>query len=410
MHNVTLAEPFTTAHSILMAEVHTLDGDQLLGIFLRGALGRSGRKRSRRATRFLGGQGGFLTASTVMAAVGVAWGLYDSMKTAAPAAAGAVPPPPPPAAPLVLPADVARVVRLAVSAAGADGTLADAERAVILRHAREAGIADHVETELARPRPLTEIVAGVTADAERRDLYALAFTIVRADEAVSGAERIYLAQLAHALGLDPATAAALEQQTPPPSTAPHRHRRRRRSRVVPAGGPHGAACVHTRVVRARRPHGQGAAMQGAQQWYMAIGGHQVGPVSQEEILANLRNGSIDKEHAGVHLGDGELAAAEGRAGLLAVRSTRRRSAGVVPLPPSAPGRRAHDIDFTIHGNEMQFVEVELDPGEARGRRGRVDDVHDRRRAAGDDLRRRQPLAAGRRARRVARRRQAPPHR
>ena len=45
-------------------------------------------------------------------------------------------------------------------------------------------------------------------------------------------------------------------------------------------------------------------------------------------------------------------------------SSRARAAGVVPLPPSAPGRRAHDIDFTIHGNEMQFVEVELDPGEA----------------------------------------------
>jgi uncharacterized protein (TIGR00266 family) len=29
-----------------------------------------------------------------------------------------------------------------------------------------------------------------------------------------------------------------------------------------------------------------------------------------------------------------------------------------------PGRRAHEIDFTIHGSEMQFVEVELDPGES----------------------------------------------
>jgi uncharacterized protein (TIGR00266 family) len=35
-----------------------------------------------------------------------------------------------------------------------------------------------------------------------------------------------------------------------------------------------------------------------------------------------------------------------------------------PPPPPAPGRRAHDIDFAIHGSEMQFVEVELDPGEA----------------------------------------------
>ena len=33
----------------------------------------------------------------------------------------------------------------------------------------------------------------------------------------------------------------------------------------------------------------------AQQWYMAIGGHQVGPVSQDEIIANLRNGSIESE-------------------------------------------------------------------------------------------------------------------
>ena len=44
-------------------------------------------------------------------------------------------------------------------------------------------------------------------------MYVLAFSIVRADETVSGAERIYLAQLAHALGLDAAAAAALEQQT-----------------------------------------------------------------------------------------------------------------------------------------------------------------------------------------------------
>jgi uncharacterized membrane protein YebE (DUF533 family) len=188
----------------------------LLGIFLRGALGRSGRKQTRRASRFLGRQGGgFLTASTVMAAVGVAWGLYDSLKAAAPVAGGAAPPvPAPPAAPpLVLPPEVGRVVRLAVSAARADGELVEAEREAIRRHAREAGIAEHVDAELAQPRPLSEIVAGVTTDAARRDLYVLAFTIVRADETVSGAERIYLAQLAHALGLDAAAAAALEQQT-----------------------------------------------------------------------------------------------------------------------------------------------------------------------------------------------------
>ena len=30
-----------------------------------------------------------------------------------------------------------------------------------------------------------------------------------------------------------------------------------------------------------------------QQWYMAIGGHQVGPVTQDDVITNLRNGTID---------------------------------------------------------------------------------------------------------------------
>jgi uncharacterized membrane protein YebE (DUF533 family) len=47
----------------------------------------------------------------------------------------------------------------------------------------------------------------------KKELYVLAFTIVRADESVSGAERIYLAQLAYRLGLDEATTQALETET-----------------------------------------------------------------------------------------------------------------------------------------------------------------------------------------------------
>lgn len=39
--------------------------------------------------------------------------------------------------------------------------------------------------------------------------------------------------------------------------------------------------------------------------------------------------------------------------------------GPPPMPASGPGAamRAHDVDYEIHGNEMQIVEVELDPGE-----------------------------------------------
>jgi uncharacterized protein (TIGR00266 family) len=97
------------------------------------------------------------------------------------------------------------------------------------------------------------------------------------------------------------------------------------------------------------------------QWYMAVGGHQVGPVSEEEIISNLKNGSADGntlvfiagmdnwtplkdvERFRVHLGSGAARAA---------------------APPPVPGRRSHDIDFKIVGEDVQFVEVELDPGES----------------------------------------------
>jgi uncharacterized membrane protein YebE (DUF533 family) len=108
---------------------------------------------------------------------------------------------------------VARIVRLAVSAARADGTLSAEERALILERAREAGLESAVEAELGQTRSLADIVRGVADDRLKRDLYVLAFTIVRADEAVSGAERIYLAQLAHQLGLDAATVSSLEAET-----------------------------------------------------------------------------------------------------------------------------------------------------------------------------------------------------
>jgi uncharacterized membrane protein YebE (DUF533 family) len=55
-------------------------------------------------------------------------------------------------------------------------------------------------------------VAGVSDPAFKQQLYTLAFTIVRADETVTGAERIYLAQLANRLALEPALVSRLETE------------------------------------------------------------------------------------------------------------------------------------------------------------------------------------------------------
>jgi hypothetical protein len=200
----------------------------LIGSLIRGAMGGR-RKRGRRAARFLtGGGSSFLNASTLLTVAGVAWGLMESAgpKTTVPTGGfglgspGATPPVNLPPLPLAggtastpsVPDHVLRLVRLTVSAANADGNLSEVERHRILDSAKESGAETVVADELKSPWPLNQIVSGATDPQLKQDLYTLAFTIVHADEGVSGAERIYLAQLALELGLDASTAARLEQQ------------------------------------------------------------------------------------------------------------------------------------------------------------------------------------------------------
>ena len=105
-----------------------------------------------------------------------------------------------------------RIVRLAISAAHADGSVSDTERAAILDQAKTAGVSGVVDVEMQQPRPLAEVVAGVSDAAQRATMYVLAYSMVRGDEQPSGAERIYLAQLANLLGIDVATVQELEQK------------------------------------------------------------------------------------------------------------------------------------------------------------------------------------------------------
>lgn len=240
-----------------------MDPADLLGALVRGALVGKPRKRGGKALRYLtGGGGGLVNAATMMTAAGVAWGLFETWQNQqgqgqAPGAAGqwgggaptpapAYQPPPasaapqapmpvmstpagglqvppplpgtapaaPPAAPAAdIPPAILRMVRLTVSAARADGTLGGDERESILAQARSVGAEAFVLGELDRMTPLAEIVAGVTDAREKQALYTLAFSIVRADESVTGAERIYLAQLAALLALDASTTAQWEQET-----------------------------------------------------------------------------------------------------------------------------------------------------------------------------------------------------
>jgi uncharacterized membrane protein YebE (DUF533 family) len=205
--------------------------ERMIGALLQGALGGGRRKKSRGTLRYLtGGRGSFLNAGTLLTAAGLAWGAYEAatrQKTEGGGPgwgpgpeppAGGGPPPLPGTGPVPasdttgFPPDMLRLVRLTIAAARADGRLAEQEHAAILEQARAVGAEALVQQEIDRPRPLAEIVAGVADPNTREQLYVLAFAVVRADESVSGAERIFLAQLAHALGLDPTATARLESE------------------------------------------------------------------------------------------------------------------------------------------------------------------------------------------------------
>ena len=90
------------------------------------------------------------------------------------------------------------------------------------------------------------------------------------------------------------------------------------------------------------------------QWYLSYNGQQFGPYDDAQAMAQARQNP-----------DG-FAWREGFTDWVAIGQVNEltRQTGVGVAPPPMNTRTADDIDFTIFGTEMQFVEIELDPGES----------------------------------------------
>jgi uncharacterized protein (TIGR00266 family) len=96
------------------------------------------------------------------------------------------------------------------------------------------------------------------------------------------------------------------------------------------------------------------------QWFMAVGGQQVGPVPEQEVIAAIQGGSA---------GPDTLVFVEGMDNWTPLRAVARfqpylgAQGSAAGGPPTLP-RSAHEIDYKVFGEDLQFVEVELDPGES----------------------------------------------
>jgi uncharacterized protein (TIGR00266 family) len=100
-------------------------------------------------------------------------------------------------------------------------------------------------------------------------------------------------------------------------------------------------------------------------YYLAINGQQQGPYTAEQINQMISSGQVKAE---------TLAFTQGMATwtpLIHIAEFRPRfaPAGTGMMPPPVPattawnGKRSHEIDFEIFGDDLQFVEITLDPNE-----------------------------------------------
>lgn len=96
-------------------------------------------------------------------------------------------------------------------------------------------------------------------------------------------------------------------------------------------------------------------------WYVAEGGQSVGPMSLDELKEGMARGNYTAQTMVFKQGmDGWKAAGQ----VPELGGTPAAAAPPPPAPSFGAARGADEVDFKIFGEDMQYVEVELDPGES----------------------------------------------
>ncbi|MBU0618418.1 MAG: TIGR00266 family protein [Planctomycetes bacterium] len=92
------------------------------------------------------------------------------------------------------------------------------------------------------------------------------------------------------------------------------------------------------------------------QWFYVENGQSVGPLTKSELLAKLPSMQ----------GNDTLVYGPGLSSWTAARAIPGLRAELAPtghLPPAPRARRADEIDYELFGDDMQYVEIEVDPDE-----------------------------------------------
>lgn len=103
----------------------------------------------------------------------------------------------------------------------------------------------------------------------------------------------------------------------------------------------------------------------AKVWYVEVNDQPQGPYSSAQIHAGLKSGKITQETLVYGPGISKWEPISWHAREFGVESNiKKQQTPHIPKATYHKGQLAHEIDFEIFGEEMQYVEIELDPGEA----------------------------------------------
>ncbi len=94
------------------------------------------------------------------------------------------------------------------------------------------------------------------------------------------------------------------------------------------------------------------------QWHFSYNGQQIGPLDHAAAVTQAAKNSNG------HCWRQGFAEWQAIASCMELRAETAAGSMSVPAPPSQQQQRSDVIDYKIYGEDMQFVEIELDPGES----------------------------------------------
>ncbi len=94
------------------------------------------------------------------------------------------------------------------------------------------------------------------------------------------------------------------------------------------------------------------------QWHFSYNGQQIGPLDQAAAVAQAA------KNPNGHCWRQGFAEWQAISSCMELRAETAAGSMTVPAPPSSNQQRSDVIDYKIYGEDMQFVEIELDPGES----------------------------------------------